>query len=75
MKVTFYPFAGGSYIQTKIILKVETLNKKELMDIADLRHQVLNRLEFYNALSTDINNKKRKAFYLLSNSNYLKVER
>jgi hypothetical protein len=74
MKVTFYKFANG-HVQTKTAEKTENLTKAELIKIADLRHPVLSKKEFFEVLSTDIKGNPKKKFELLSTTRYLIVER
>jgi hypothetical protein len=74
MKVTFYKLANG-HVQTERAEKTENLTTADLMKIADLRHPVLTKKDFYNVLSTDIKGNKRKEFALLSGTHYLVVKR
>jgi hypothetical protein len=77
MKVTFYKFGtnhSGFYVQNDVVDKVEYLTKKELMGIADLRHNVLNKKDFYDTLSTDIKGNKRDKFELLGSTFLMMVE-
>ena len=62
MKVTFYRYHKGAYVQTEVVDKVESMTKSDLMKIADLRHPVLTKREFYNVLSTDRNGNLKKEF-------------
>lgn len=78
MEATFYNYGSnykGYYIQTEKIDKVEQVTKKDLMKIADLRHPVLSRSEFYNVLSTDIKGKPLKEFSLMTSTHYIIVRR
>ena len=78
MRVTFYKFGSnihGFYVQNEIVDKVENLTKKDLMSIADLRHNVLTKKEYYDVLSTDKNGKPKDTFYLLTHTHQLKVEK
>ncbi len=74
MKVTFYRFANG-HVQTKTAEKTEKLTKAKLIEIADLKHPVLSKKEFFEVLSTDIKGNPKKKFDLLSKTHYLIVER
>jgi hypothetical protein len=74
MKATFYKLSGFGYVQTEIIDYVKKTTKSELLKIADLRHPVLTKKEFYEVLSTDINGNKRYEFSLLSHTHYIVVE-
>jgi len=77
MKVTFYKFGtnhSGFYVQNDVVDKVEYLTKKELMGIADLRHNVLDEKDFYDTLSTDIKGKLKEKFDLLASLHLLVVE-
>lgn len=77
MTVKFYKYGSnihGFFIQTEKLDKTENLNKSDLLKIADLRHPVLNRVEFYNTLSTDRNGQSKKEFSLMTSTHYLKIE-
>ena len=43
--VVFYKTINGGYVQTETSYKNEILTKKELMQISDLRHPILNKKE------------------------------
>lgn len=78
MEATFYKYGSnykGYYIQTEKIDKVEQVTKKDLMKIADLRHPVLSRSEFYNVLSIDIKGRPLKEFSLMTSTHYIIVRR
>jgi hypothetical protein len=77
MKVTFYKYGSnhsGFYVQRDVVDKVQFMTKKELMGIADLRHNVLNKKDFYDTLSTDIKGNLKEKFDLLSSLHLLVVE-
>jgi hypothetical protein len=77
MKVTFYKFKSeydGMRVQRDVIDGVEYLSKSEVMRIADLRHPVLTKNEYYTTLSTDINNLPKHSFELLSTSHLMVIE-
>ena len=77
MKVTFYNYAtanDGFRCQYDVVDKVEYLTKKELMQLADLRHPVLTKNEFFENLSTDIKGNKRDKFELLGSTFLMMVE-
>ena len=73
--VVFYKTINGGYVQTETSYKNEILTKKELMQISDLRHPILNKKEFFDCQSTEKNGiTLKKEFTLLSNNNdYLKI--
>lgn len=78
MKATKYPYGtnnSGFYCQLEKPADVyENITKKELMSMADLRHPVLNKSEYYRLLSTDINGKPKPKFQLLCSTYLLVVE-
>jgi hypothetical protein len=77
MKVTFYKYwcnHSGFYTQIETIDKIEFLTKKEILKIADLRHPILTKNEFYNTLSTDIKGRLKEKFELLTNTHLIIVE-
>jgi|688.fasta_scaffold1371569_1 hypothetical protein len=73
MKVSFYKFHNG-HVQQNVIEKVEQMTKAGLMKIADLRHPVFTKKEFYNVLSTDRYGNIKKDFRLMTLTHYLIVE-
>lgn len=71
MKVSFYRHGTnhhGYFVQRENLDKTADMTKKQIFEIADLRHPILTKEEFFEVLSTDINGKKRKCFELLSRS-------
>jgi len=75
MKVTFYKYHKGSYVQRKKVDKVKNMTKQDLMEIADLRHPSLTKKEYYDVQSTDIKGNQKDEFSLMSLTHYLVVER
>lgn len=75
--VEFYPFESaydGYRVQREKCTKsIEYNSVKELMEIADLRHAVLSKNEFFNVLSKDRNGEYKNKFDLLSNRYLLVV--
>jgi hypothetical protein len=77
MKVTFYNYLSqydGFHIQTDVVDTVKYLTKNEVMELADLRHPVLTKNEFYENMSTDINGKKLNKFRLLGSTSLMVIE-
>ena len=74
MKVTFYKYHKGSYVQREKVDKVENMTTQDLMKIADLRHPVLTKKEYYDVQSTDIKGKPKNEFSLMSSTHYLVVK-
>lgn len=72
MKATFYKFING-HVQRDVIARVENHSKSELLSLADLRHPVLTRREFYDVLSTDINGNLKEEFELMTHSHLIIV--
>lgn len=75
-QVTFYPYYTnyqGHYVQTDKSDKTEIMTKKQLKAIADLRHPVLNKEEFFTCQSTDIKGNIRQEFTLSTMGNYYLV--
>ena len=75
MKVTFYKYHKGSYVQREKIDKVENMTKSDLMKIADLRHPVLTKKEYFDVLSTDAKGNPKNEFSLMTSTHYLVVKR
>jgi hypothetical protein len=77
MKVTFYKYNSsydGFRVQRDTVDKVEYLTKKEVMGLADLRHPILTKREYYENLSTNIKGEKLKEFQLLGSTHLMLVE-
>jgi hypothetical protein len=77
MKVTFYKYGSnhsGFYVQRDAVDKVQFMTKKELMGIADLRHNVLSKNDFYDAVRMDMKGNLKEKFELLSSFHLLIVE-
>lgn len=77
MKVTFYNYRSeydGYRCQYDVVDKVEYLNKKEVMALADLRHPVLNAREYYDAISHDYKGLRREKFELPGSTYNMIVE-
>ena len=77
MKVTFYKYKieyDGFRCQYDVVDKVEYLTKKEVMQLADLRHPILTKNEYYNNLSTDIRGLRKEKFELLGSHHLMMVE-
>ena len=75
MKVTFYKYDSrydGFRCQWETVDRVGYLTKKEVMEMADLRHPILSKREYYENLSTNIRGEKLKEFQLMG-STYLMV--
>lgn len=77
MKVTFYKYNSaydGFRCQFDVVDKVEYLTKKEVMELADLRHPILTKNEYYENLSTNIRGEKLKEFRLLGSTHLMIVQ-
>ena len=75
MKVTFYKYYKGSYVQLEEIDKVKNMTKAELFKIAELRHPILTRREYFNVLTTDDKGSPKKEFTLSSSNHFLVVKK
>lgn len=73
-EVKFYRYENG-HIQTDRLERIEKMNKSDLFKIADLRHPVLNKNEYFQVQSTDMENNLKQTFSLLSSFHYLIVNR
>lgn len=65
MKATFYPYGtnnSGFYTQRKTSEKTINVTKSDLLKIADLRHNVLTKREYFEVLSTDLKGKTKERF-------------
>jgi hypothetical protein len=77
MKVTFYKYDSrydGFRCQWDAVDRVEYLTKKEVMELADLRHPILTKNEYYENLSTNIKGGKLKEFQVLGATHLMLVE-
>jgi hypothetical protein len=77
MRVTFYKYKSeydGFRCQYDVVDKVKYLTKKEVMGLADLRHPILTKNEYYNNLSTDIRGHLKDKFELLGSTFLMVVE-
>lgn len=78
MTATKFPYGcnhHGFYCQYDKPTEVFKVTKKDLIKMADLRHPVLTKNEYYNTLSTDMEGKPLKRFTLMCSSYLLIIER
>lgn len=71
--VTFYQHItkyDGFRLQFEKSEKTEILNTKELMAVADLRHPILTKKEFFQTHLKDIKGNVRANFRLLARGSY-----
>ena len=68
----FYPFKSefdGYHVQRISVEKTEVLTKKQLFNIADLRHNVLNKKEYFSLITQNKNE-----FELLTPTHLIKAK-
>lgn len=85
MKVSFYKYGSnlhghfiplqGIYDGTVQPEKTIDMTKKEFFQVADLRHPISTKNEFFQTLSTDIEGKPKKEWSICGHNHFLVIRR